>query len=34
MPDAPEKIRSALLAVVKQDTMSILALAKERISDG
>ena len=33
-PGAAEKVRSALLAVVKQDTMSILALAKERISDG
>lgn len=32
-PGATEKIRAALLAVVKEDTMSILALAKERASN-
>lgn len=29
-PGAPERIRAALLATVKEDTMSILALARER----
>lgn len=30
---AAEKVRSALLAAVKADTMTILTLAKERLSD-
>lgn len=33
-PGAPERIRAALLSVVKHDTMDILTLAKERVNHG